>query len=194
MALDPGFALAWAQLSLSHSSAYISGVPSPQDAEGAKKAAERAMELAPSMPEGHVALGNYHLWVKKDPEKAFEAYSRGLTLAPDDALLLRGLARAERARGGGGGPRSPAPGARPGPPLLAGRATARVHPPPSAPHPRGARGERPWPRPRPGEPHPDGRQGGDLSPGGGPRGGTGGDGRGAERGGAYGARGPLRRW
>jgi serine/threonine-protein kinase len=99
VALDPGFALAWAQLSFSHSSAYMFGVPSPQDAEEAKKAAERAMELAPSMAEGHVALGNYHLWVRKDPEKAFDAYARGLSLAPDDALLLRALARAERARG-----------------------------------------------------------------------------------------------
>jgi TolB-like protein len=100
VALDPGFALAWAQLSLSHSAAFRGdNVPSPQDAEGAKKAAERALELAPGMPEGHVALGNYHLWVRNDPAKAFEAFSRGLTLAPDDALLLRGLARAERAEG-----------------------------------------------------------------------------------------------
>ncbi|HET7291581.1 MAG TPA: tetratricopeptide repeat protein, partial [Vicinamibacteria bacterium] len=99
VALDPGFALAWAHLSFTHSSAFISGVQSPEDAPGAKQAAERAMELAPSMPEGHVALGNYHLWVRQDPEKAFEVFSRGLTLAPDDALLLRGLARAERARG-----------------------------------------------------------------------------------------------
>ena len=51
------------------------------------------------MPEAHVALGDYYLWVRKDANKAFEAYSRGLNLAPDDALLLRGLARAERARG-----------------------------------------------------------------------------------------------
>jgi serine/threonine-protein kinase len=100
VALDPGFALAWARLSLSHSAGYRGdSVLSPQDAEGAKKAAERAMELAPSMPEGHVALGNYYFWVRKDPEKAFEAYARGLNLAPDDALLLRGLARVERARG-----------------------------------------------------------------------------------------------
>jgi serine/threonine-protein kinase len=100
VALDPGFALAWARLSFSHSAAHRGdSVPSLQDAEAAKKAAERAMELAPSMPEGHVALGNYYIWVRKDPEKAFEAYSRGLAVAPDDAHLLRGLARAERARG-----------------------------------------------------------------------------------------------
>ena len=93
----------------------------------------------------------------------------------------------------GGGPRAPAPGAGAGPPLVGGRATARVHSPPAAPHRRGARGDRPRPRPRPGEPHPDFRQGDDLSPGGGPRGGTGGVGRGTERGGAYGPRGRLRR-
>ena len=98
VALDPGFALAWARLSTSHSAGHRNrgGPPSPQDADGAKKAAERAMELAPGMPGGHVALGSYYLWVKNDPEKASEAYTRGLKLAPDDAFLLRGLARAER--------------------------------------------------------------------------------------------------
>jgi len=99
VALDPGFALAWARLSLARSANYVFGVRSLQDAEVARTAAERAMELAPSLPEGHVALGNYYTWVRKDPEKAFEAYSRGLRLAPDDAPLLRGLVRAERARG-----------------------------------------------------------------------------------------------
>jgi TolB-like protein len=101
VALDPSFAQAWARLSTSHSAGYRyrGGPPSLQDADGAKKAAERTMELAPNMPEGHVALGSYYLWVKDDPEKASEAYTRGLKLAPDDALLLRGLARAERALG-----------------------------------------------------------------------------------------------
>ena len=57
------------------------------------------MELAPSMPEGHRALGHYYGDVRKDPEKALEAYARGLSLAPDDALLLRGLAVTERRQG-----------------------------------------------------------------------------------------------
>ena len=96
VALDPGFALAWAHLSMAYQRI---SVPLPQDFEGAKKAAERALELAPSMPEGHVALGDYYHWGTSDPQKAFEAYSRGLSLAPDHAFLLRGLARAERARG-----------------------------------------------------------------------------------------------
>ncbi len=37
VALDPGFALAWARLSLSHSAIYRGGVPSPQDAEGGEE-------------------------------------------------------------------------------------------------------------------------------------------------------------
>ena len=99
VALDPGFALAWAQLSVSHSMIYRMGVPSSRDAEVAWRAAERAMELAPNRPDAHYALGHFYMWVKREFEKAFEAYSRGLSLAPDDAPLLRGLAYAERARG-----------------------------------------------------------------------------------------------
>ena len=99
VALDPGFALAWAGLSVSRSLTYRGGVPAPQAAEAAKAAADRAMELAPSMPEGHRALGHYHRFVEKDPEKALAAYARGLNLAPDDALLLRALAGAERSQG-----------------------------------------------------------------------------------------------
>jgi non-specific serine/threonine protein kinase len=99
VALDPGFALAWARLSVTHSMIYDWSGPSPQEAEAARKAAERAMELAPSLPEAHVALGDYHGRVKKDPERALEAFARGPSLVPDDALLLRGLARAEGALG-----------------------------------------------------------------------------------------------
>jgi serine/threonine protein kinase/Tfp pilus assembly protein PilF len=96
VALDPGFALAWARLSVSHSALYRGGVPALQDAEAARRAADRAMQLAPSMPEGHRALGDYYNWVKKDPEKALGAYAPGMNVAPDDALLLRASALAER--------------------------------------------------------------------------------------------------
>jgi len=102
VALDPAFALAWARLSATHTLIYYYGassLPSPQEAEAARKAAERAMELAPGMPEAHAALGDYYAWVRRDPEKALEAYARGLSRAPDDAFLLRGLGIAERVQG-----------------------------------------------------------------------------------------------
>ena len=99
VALDPGFAPAWVRLSISHSWIYRVRVPSLQEAEAARKAVERAMELTPGVAEGQRALGDYYHFVRKDPEKAFEAYARGVSLAPNDPLLLQGLARAERAQG-----------------------------------------------------------------------------------------------
>ncbi len=95
VALDPGFAMAWSRLSVSRSLTYR-GAPSPREAEAARAAADRAIELAPSMPQGHRALGDYYRFVEKDPERAIEAYARGLNLAPDDALLLQALAGTER--------------------------------------------------------------------------------------------------
>ncbi len=191
MALDPGFALAWAKLSIRRSWNHTS----PEEGEAARKAAERALELAPSMPEAYRALGVYYNRVRHDPEKALEAFARGLSLAPDDAGLLLGLGRHRAtARPVGRRARAPASGAGAGPSLVGGANAARGHSAPAATHRRGARGDRPWPRPRPGAPQPDPPEGDDLSPGGGPRGGTGGVGRGTERGGAYGPRGRLRQW
>ena len=95
VALDPGFALAWAKLSIRRSWNYSS----PVEAEAARVAAERALELAPSLPEAHRALGTYYNRVRKDPERALEALARGLRLAPDDASLLVNLAAIERQLG-----------------------------------------------------------------------------------------------
>ena len=95
VALDPGFALAWAKLSIRRSWNYSS----PAEAEAARVAAERALELAPSLPEAHRARGTYYNRVRKDPERALEALARGLRLAPDDASLLVNLAAIERQLG-----------------------------------------------------------------------------------------------
>ena len=99
VALDPGFALAWARLALSRTAIYRGGAPSLQAAEAARTAAERAMQLSPNLPEAHRALGVYYGRVKEEPEKALEVFQRGLRLAPDDATLLMGLGLAERAQG-----------------------------------------------------------------------------------------------
>src|SRR6185436_19669512 len=98
VALDPAFAIAWARLSLSHSTTYRYA-PSLQVAETAKTTAGRALELAPGLPDGHRALGDYYNFVEKDPERALEAYARGTVIAPDDAPLLRGLGVAKRGLG-----------------------------------------------------------------------------------------------
>ena len=92
VALDPSFALAWARLSTRRSEIYRLSAASSQLAEAARSAAERAVELAPALPEALGALGDYFRKVAGDPEKALEAYARGLRIAPDDALLLQASA------------------------------------------------------------------------------------------------------
>ncbi len=98
VALDPGFALAWARLSSARSLIYAFSV-SPQEAEAARRAAERALELAPELPAAHVALGNYHRLVTSDYPRSIEAYTRGLKIAGVDADLLLGSALAEQSLG-----------------------------------------------------------------------------------------------
>jgi serine/threonine-protein kinase len=95
VALDSGFAPAWAQLARAHALYYANGIPRSAGAARAKAAAERAVALAPGRAEGQLALGDYHLLVHNDPARALAVYAAGLRTAPDDAELLAGTANAE---------------------------------------------------------------------------------------------------
>jgi len=63
--LDPDFALAWAWLSSARSLIYQIGVRSPEDAQAARTAAERAIALDPDLPEAHWAMGTYQRLVRR---------------------------------------------------------------------------------------------------------------------------------
>jgi TolB-like protein len=96
VALDPGFAQAWAQVARTSSLLYRLGVPSPELAERAREAAKKALTLAPNRFEGYLALGMFHDFVQSDFNRALEEYGRGRRLAPDNADLLTATAIAER--------------------------------------------------------------------------------------------------
>src|SRR5207247_4216720 len=66
VALDPGFAPAWARVSWVNSMLYGVSTPTPALAERARQAAEKAGALAPSRAEGYLALGAYERGVSKD--------------------------------------------------------------------------------------------------------------------------------
>ena len=66
VALDPGFAQAWARVSDANSLLYANSTPTPALAERARQAAEKAVALAPNRPEGYQALGNYERLVSAD--------------------------------------------------------------------------------------------------------------------------------
>ncbi len=95
VALDSNFALAWAQLSRAHAYVYTSIIPTPAEAEAARRAAERALALAPNRPEGHLALSYYYAHVLGEVARALEQDTQALRLAPSSARVLSELAADE---------------------------------------------------------------------------------------------------
>ena len=91
--LDPGFALAWARLSEAHSRFYfLRRDLSEKRRAMARDAAERAIALAPDDPQTRLALGYYHLWSNRDPERALEEFSRAAKSLPDNSEVLEARA------------------------------------------------------------------------------------------------------
>jgi tetratricopeptide (TPR) repeat protein len=99
VALDPGFAQAWARVSHANTLLYANTIPAPALAERARQAGEKAVALAPTRPEAYLALGSYERLVSLNYNRALEQYARGLRVAPGDASLLGGTALAEQALG-----------------------------------------------------------------------------------------------
>ena len=99
VALDSTFAQAWAHLARAHAYYYFWGTPNPTDAAAARRAADRAVALAPDQTESQWALGNYYGFVLADYNRALAGYERGLKIAPDNPDLLTYAALAERALG-----------------------------------------------------------------------------------------------
>ncbi|MBA3553702.1 MAG: protein kinase [Gemmatimonadales bacterium] len=100
VALDSGFAQAWATLSRASSLLYFNGTPSPERARRAREAAVRALRLTPNHFRGHLALGDYYGAVPPlDYERALRQYEAGLRLAPNDIDLLASSALMEISTG-----------------------------------------------------------------------------------------------
>ncbi len=99
VALDSGFAEAWAKLARAHGGYYYNVTPSPAEADASRRAAERAVALAPRQPESYQAMGSYYYLVRADNEKALAAYEEGLRVTPDNAELLTAAALAEQSLG-----------------------------------------------------------------------------------------------
>jgi serine/threonine-protein kinase len=91
VALDSGFAQAWAQLARAHALRYANGAPSVEGERRGREAAERALRLAPSQPIAHLAQGDYYSQTG-DFDGASRAYASGLRLAPNDPDLLQASA------------------------------------------------------------------------------------------------------
>jgi serine/threonine-protein kinase len=100
IALDPGFALAYARL------AYYQMVGHwfakhllPGQLDDVKATIDRALALAPELPDAHLALAYYDYWGFRRYDDATAEFRRTLQLAPNNERASAGLAYILRRRG-----------------------------------------------------------------------------------------------
>jgi serine/threonine protein kinase/tetratricopeptide (TPR) repeat protein len=83
--LDPEFAVAWAQLSISHT--WLHWRSLNQDSKAladARSAVDEAMRIDPDLPEAHLALGFFYYYGSRDYERALERFYTVLKQRPGD--------------------------------------------------------------------------------------------------------------
>ncbi len=95
VALDPGFAQAWARVSWANTSLHGFGAPTPASAQRAREAADKAVALAPDHLEGYLALGRYENVILYDYQRALELYARAERIDASNADLLSATAAVE---------------------------------------------------------------------------------------------------
>src|SRR5690242_4932673 len=100
IALDPGFALARAQLAYCQMVSHWFVAPLPPDELAKVKATiDNTLAAAPDLPDAHLALGYYYYWGYRRYAEAAKQFERVLQLAPNNVEALGGLAFIERRRG-----------------------------------------------------------------------------------------------
>ncbi|MGH8041221.1 MAG: tetratricopeptide repeat protein [Rudaea sp.] len=100
IALDPDFALAYAQLAYGqmHRHWNVKPLTAPELA-AVKVTIDHALALAPNLPEAHLALGYYDYWGFRRYDEAIVEFKRTLQLAPSNTLALAGLGYIARRTG-----------------------------------------------------------------------------------------------
>jgi serine/threonine protein kinase/tetratricopeptide (TPR) repeat protein len=100
VALDPGFALAHAALSVVHGLMYfVKYDPLPKRASRQWAEAETALRLAPGLPQAHVAMGLAYYWGRRDYQRAMGEFRVALKGLRSDAKLWHWIAAVQRRLG-----------------------------------------------------------------------------------------------
>ena len=98
--LDPTFAEAYAELSVTHSRIYHRGIDAtPDRLVKAEQAARRALELGPDLPEAHLALGAIQHLGHRDFAGALAEYTIAARYLPNDSELFALIADVHRRQG-----------------------------------------------------------------------------------------------
>ena len=88
VAQDSLFALAWARLSFSQTEVYWLNELGPEYLDRAKRAADRALQLDPNLPDAHVALGHYFYACCADYDRALQHLEMAHAARPSDAQVV----------------------------------------------------------------------------------------------------------
>ena len=100
IALDPNFALAYAKLAyIQLNRQWTLKNLTKEELAIAKTSIDRALALAPNLPEAHLGLGSYEYWGFRRYSAAVAEFRRTLQLAPSNARALAGLAFMARRTG-----------------------------------------------------------------------------------------------
>lgn len=100
IAKDPGFALAYAQMSFAHSWAHWFSVDdSPERVQLAEEAARKAVALNPQLGEAHLALGFVAYWGRRDYATAMTEFEIARKTLPNEAEVGIAIGSIHRRRG-----------------------------------------------------------------------------------------------
>lgn len=99
IALDSRYALAYARLSQTIGRLAFNYEPSNEHYADALANAHRALSLQPDLAEGHLALGCYFYWYKRDYPQALAELDIAARALPNDAEVLRLIGYVQRRQG-----------------------------------------------------------------------------------------------
>jgi len=98
--LDPGFAQAYAQLSIVHSALFWFYFDRTDGRLAqAASAAAKALQLRPDLPEAHLAMGYYHYWGHLDYDRALQEFAMVQARQPNNSDVLSAMAFVQRRQG-----------------------------------------------------------------------------------------------
>ncbi len=97
--LDPNFALAIANLSITHSWIFHNFDPKDEQSALAAKYAERALQLAPEMPEAHLARGFVLYYGERDYKGALQEFAIAQRGLPNDSQVYLVIGAIQRRQG-----------------------------------------------------------------------------------------------
>ena len=100
IALDPDFALAYAQLAYADAYSYWTGIDrSEARLAKATDAAHHALTLQPQLPEAHLSMGYLYYWGHRDYPAALGEFETARQNAPNNAHVISAIAYVQRREG-----------------------------------------------------------------------------------------------